>query len=299
MREAATFTLGRSGDRRAVAALLKALADRRPSVQTLACLGLAQIDDPRVAPVLISTLADARKEDATRAACAYAIGSRRAASGIPALLGALVDNRGEAQRLAAWSLGQLGDGKTLGPLIRAYFSRAGRSSDELVWGDRSRQRRRARPRAARPARRLSAAQQQVRSERGGRGAAGRAAQATDAGQARRRSRRRHLEGPARRARRTSRRRGIGARRFSMLAGAALARCAIAGEQRCEDVRGAREDRRRDSHRRSPRSSRARTRRCARSRCRSSPSSMAASSTAPTRRSRRRSPIRPTRSARRR
>jgi tetratricopeptide (TPR) repeat protein len=133
MREAATFTLGRSGDRRAVPALLKALADRRPSVQTLACLGLAQIDDPRVAPVLISTLADARKEDATRAACAYAIGSRRAASGIPALLGALVDNRGEAQRLAAWSLGQLGDGKTLGPLIRAYFARAGRSSDELVW----------------------------------------------------------------------------------------------------------------------------------------------------------------------
>ncbi|MBS1121062.1 MAG: Tetratricopeptide 2 repeat protein [Deltaproteobacteria bacterium] len=133
MREAATFTLGRSGDRRAIPALLKALTDRRPSVQTLACLGLAQIDDPRVAPVLISTLNDARKEDSTRAACAYAIGARHANAGIPALLGALTDNRGEAQRLAAWSLGQLGDPKTLGPLIRAYFARAGRSSDELVW----------------------------------------------------------------------------------------------------------------------------------------------------------------------
>ncbi len=133
MREAATFTLGRSGDRRAIPALLKALADRRPSVQTLACLGLAQIDDPRVAPVLIATLNDSRKEDATRAACAYAIGARRASAGIPALLGALTDNRGEAQRLAAWSLGQLGEPKTLGPLIRAYFARAGRSSEELVW----------------------------------------------------------------------------------------------------------------------------------------------------------------------
>jgi tetratricopeptide (TPR) repeat protein len=133
MREAATFTLGRSGDRRAVPALLKALGDRRPSVQTLACLGLSQIDDPRVVPALIAALADARKEDATRAACAYAIGARRSAPGVPALLGALTDNRGEAQRLAAWGLGQIGDARALGPLIRAYYARAGRSADELVW----------------------------------------------------------------------------------------------------------------------------------------------------------------------
>ncbi|MEO8704048.1 MAG: HEAT repeat domain-containing protein [Kofleriaceae bacterium] len=133
MREAATFTLGRSGDRRAVPALLKALADRRPSVQTLACLGLSQIDDPKVTPALVAALADARKDDATRAACAYAIGARKAASGTAALLAALTDNRGEAQRLAAWSLGQLGDAKSLGPLVRAYFARAGRSSEELVW----------------------------------------------------------------------------------------------------------------------------------------------------------------------
>jgi cellulose synthase operon protein C len=133
MREAATFTIGRAGDRRAVPALLKALGDRRPSVQTLACLGLSQIDDPRVVPALVSTLGDARKEDATRAACAYAIGARRSPAGVPALLGALTDNRGEAQRLAAWGLGQIGDGRALGPLVRAYFARAGRSADELVW----------------------------------------------------------------------------------------------------------------------------------------------------------------------
>ncbi|HLL24192.1 MAG TPA: HEAT repeat domain-containing protein, partial [Kofleriaceae bacterium] len=133
MKEAATFTLGRSGDRRAVPALIKALAATRPSVQTLACLGLAQIDDPRSVPALVLALGDARKDDATRAACAYAIGARKSAAGTQALLAALVDNRGEAQRLAAWSLGQIGDGKALGPLIRAYFARAGRDSDELVW----------------------------------------------------------------------------------------------------------------------------------------------------------------------
>ena len=132
MREAATFTLGRSGDRRAVPALLKAFTDR-PSVQTLACLGLSQIDDPRVVPALIAILGDARKEDATRAACAYAIGARRTAAGVPALLAALTDNRGEAQRLAAWGLGQIGEPRALGPLIRAYYARAGRSADELVW----------------------------------------------------------------------------------------------------------------------------------------------------------------------
>jgi tetratricopeptide (TPR) repeat protein len=133
MREAAAFTCGRSGDKRAVAPLVKALDDRRPSVQVLACLGLAQIDDPRIGAALIKTLSDARRHDGVRAACAYAIGARRIASGVPALLGAIADNRGEAQRLAAWALGQIGDAKALGPLIRAYFGRAGRPDDELVW----------------------------------------------------------------------------------------------------------------------------------------------------------------------
>jgi tetratricopeptide (TPR) repeat protein/HEAT repeat protein len=133
MREAATFTLGRSGDKRAVAPLLKALDDRGPSVQVLACLGLAQVDDARIGAALIKLLADARRHDGVRAACAYAIGARRITAGVPALLGAIADNRGEAQRLAAWALGQIGDPRALGPLIRAYFARAGRSDDELVW----------------------------------------------------------------------------------------------------------------------------------------------------------------------
>ncbi|HET7502015.1 MAG TPA: HEAT repeat domain-containing protein [Kofleriaceae bacterium] len=133
MREAATFTLGRSGDRRAVQPLIKALDDRRPSVQVLACLGLAQADDGRTGPALVKVVADARRHDGARAACAYAIGARRIASGVPALLTAITDNRGEAQRLAAWALGQIGDTRSLGPLLRAYFARAGRADNELVW----------------------------------------------------------------------------------------------------------------------------------------------------------------------
>ena len=133
MREAATFTLGRSGDKRAIVPLLKALDDRRPSAQVLACFGLAQIDDARIGPALIKTLSDARRHDAARAACAYAIGAHRIAGGVPALLDAIADNRGETQRVAAWALGQIGDAKALGALIRAYFARAGRSDDELVW----------------------------------------------------------------------------------------------------------------------------------------------------------------------
>jgi tetratricopeptide (TPR) repeat protein/HEAT repeat protein len=133
LREAATFTIGRSGDRRAVAPLVKALTDRQTSVQVLACLGLAQIDDPRVAPAVIGVVKDATRLDSVRAACAYAIGVRRIASASPVLLAALDDNRGETQRLAAWALGELGSAPALGPLLRAYFARAGQSADELVW----------------------------------------------------------------------------------------------------------------------------------------------------------------------
>ncbi|HEY3801402.1 MAG TPA: HEAT repeat domain-containing protein [Kofleriaceae bacterium] len=133
LREAATFTVGRSQDRRAVAPLVKALGDRQTSVQVLACLGLAQIDDARVAPAVIAVAKDPSRLDAVRAACTYAIGARRIAAATPILLAALDDNRGDTQRLAAWALGQLGTGQALGPLLRAYFARAGQSADELVW----------------------------------------------------------------------------------------------------------------------------------------------------------------------
>ncbi|HTJ40847.1 MAG TPA: HEAT repeat domain-containing protein [Kofleriaceae bacterium] len=133
MREAAVFTAGRTGDKRAVPTLLGALADKRESVQVLACLGMAQIDDARTTSAMIDTVADRKRHDLVRATCAFGLGYRRAPGALTALLTALDDNSGEAQRIAAWSLGQLGDAKALAPLVRAYFGRADGRRDEIAW----------------------------------------------------------------------------------------------------------------------------------------------------------------------
>src|SRR5262245_21297436 len=129
-REAATFALGRTGDRRAVAPLIAALYDRRPSVATLACLGLARLRDPRVGPALFTVVGEARRDAVSRGGCAYAIGVQRLAAGVPALTRALEDS-GEVGRLAAWSLGEIAQPATLAPLLAAYFAHAGRDRLEL------------------------------------------------------------------------------------------------------------------------------------------------------------------------
>jgi HEAT repeat protein len=133
MREAAVFTAGRTGDRRAVPTLLGALADKRESVQVLACLGMAQIDDPRTQSAMIDAVADRKRHDLVRATCAFGLGYKRTPQALNALLAALDDGSGEAQRLAAWSLGQLGDARALAPLVRAYFGRADGRRDEIAW----------------------------------------------------------------------------------------------------------------------------------------------------------------------
>lgn len=133
MREAATFTLGRTGDRRALPFLVKALEDRRESVQALACLGLAQVLDAKSAAVAVSVVGDGRRNDAVRAACAYALGIQRVTQGQQALATAVTDNRGNTSRVAAWAIGQLGDERATAPLLRAYISRAQQDGAELVW----------------------------------------------------------------------------------------------------------------------------------------------------------------------
>jgi HEAT repeat protein/tetratricopeptide (TPR) repeat protein len=133
MKEATTFTLGRTRDRRALAPLIAALGHRRESVQALACIGLAEIDDAKAVTAMTQMVADARGHDSVRAACAYGLGVRRAKSATPALLGALADNHGETQRLAAWALGHLGDTSSTGALIRAYFGRRSGDRRELAW----------------------------------------------------------------------------------------------------------------------------------------------------------------------
>jgi len=133
MREAAVFTIGRTRDKRAVAPLIAALGDRRESVQALACVGLAQIDDGKGVNAMIEVVADGKRHDLARAACAWGLGVRRARAAVAALERALGDNRGETQRLAGWALAQIGDKKALPDVIRAYFTRDDQARPVLGW----------------------------------------------------------------------------------------------------------------------------------------------------------------------
>lgn len=133
MREAALFTVGRTRDRRALPHLTAALDDRRDTVQAVACLGLAQVLDAKAATAAIAVVANPRRNDVVRAACAYALGAQRVAAASQALAEAVTDNRGHASRLAAWALGQLADERQVPALLRAYFSRAQQDDAELRW----------------------------------------------------------------------------------------------------------------------------------------------------------------------
>ena len=231
-----------------------------------------------------------------RAACAYAIGARKYTAGSPALLAALDDNRGETQRLAAWALGQLAEPKALGPLVRAYFARAGQGADELVWAIARTSGAGARARTARRPRQLSDARRQVLRRRRDRAicparcrtstASGKlvADHATDI-----------AAGLDRGARRASRRRRVGARRSRRGAGSPRARRADADHARRQDDGRARYDRARRSSPASPRTSPTTIRRSARSRSRSI-AKLDTKASRPTPRSPRRSPIPPSRSA---
>lgn len=133
MREAAMFTVGRTADRRALPLLVRGLDDRRETVQALACLGFAQVLDAKSAAVVLEVVAQPRRHDAVRAACAYALGAQRLEAAVPVLSQAVTDNRGHTSRLAAWALGQLGDERAVPPLLRAYFGRAQGADSELRW----------------------------------------------------------------------------------------------------------------------------------------------------------------------
>ena len=84
---------------------------------------------------MAAMVTDPQAHDLARAACAYGLGERKAAGAATtkALTAAVLDNRGEAQRLAAWALGRLGDKAALGSLMTAYFARPGADRAELGW----------------------------------------------------------------------------------------------------------------------------------------------------------------------
>ncbi|HWM86806.1 MAG TPA: HEAT repeat domain-containing protein [Kofleriaceae bacterium] len=135
MREAAVFALGMTGDKRALAPLTAALADRRDSVQTLACLGLARLAERKATATgpLAQVVRDNGRRDETRAACAFALGVSGERSAIGPLSDLLGEGQGEAQRLAAWSLGRIGDRRALPALLTAYFAKRDRVRAAVAW----------------------------------------------------------------------------------------------------------------------------------------------------------------------
>ncbi|HKE15331.1 MAG TPA: HEAT repeat domain-containing protein [Kofleriaceae bacterium] len=135
MREAAVFALGMTGDRRALSPLLTALDDRRDSVQTLACLGLARLAERKATATgqLAAVVRDSGRPDETRAACAFALGVSGERAAVAPLGDLLSDGQGEAQRLAAWSLGRIADRRALPVLLTAYFAKRDRVREAVAW----------------------------------------------------------------------------------------------------------------------------------------------------------------------
>ena len=153
MREAALFALGRTGHRKALPALLAALERPAEADRVLACLGLAQVlagarpagsapgaTAPLVAVVAGGQPAGARAGDDARAACAFALGymatpgaSAGPAAHVDALVDVLDEGNGHLQRLAAWSLGRIGDPRAVPALLAAYFSRHAEVRPAVHW----------------------------------------------------------------------------------------------------------------------------------------------------------------------
>ncbi len=127
MREVAVFALGVTSDPKTLPALMKASEDQRHSMQTLACLAFSELKGKESirnsTERAIEMLADNKLHDHTRAACAWLIGYRRATRGQDALLRALSRGNDQTQRLAAWSLGEIGKESAALALVSAYASK--------------------------------------------------------------------------------------------------------------------------------------------------------------------------------
>ncbi len=125
IREAAVFALGKTNSPKALGALIVATDDYREDVQTLACLGMANINDKRVAPLAAKIVSDESKADIPRASCAWLLGTIGKTSSQSVLIESLSQGNDHTQRVSAWALGQLGTRKALPALMAAYFSKRG------------------------------------------------------------------------------------------------------------------------------------------------------------------------------
>lgn len=107
-RLAAIQELGEAEDRRAIPALLDLLRDADPSIQVSAADALYALGDDRGYPNLLVILRE-RGSRGGAGMAAWSLGHRHERRGIPALIEALGAEDRDLRRVAATSLGQIGD----------------------------------------------------------------------------------------------------------------------------------------------------------------------------------------------
>ena len=133
MRQASVFALGLTKSPKAISPLLQHLTDPDQSVQTLACLGLAQHKDLRSVDAMIGVATDSRRHRNARSACTFGLGLTKSVNALPAMITILEHNNDNLQRLAAWSLGNLGDPRAIPPLLRGLFVTKGEIQATIQW----------------------------------------------------------------------------------------------------------------------------------------------------------------------
>ena len=119
-RQDAIDALGKSGDSKAVDALLARLHDDSPDVRRAAILALRRIDDPRAYEPMLMTLADIDNR-VRRRTSAWVMSMGRDTRLIAPLVKILADssNRIAVREFAAMALGNIGDSAAVEPLLNA------------------------------------------------------------------------------------------------------------------------------------------------------------------------------------
>jgi len=116
VRKHAAVSLGRSGERAAVPALVEALKDPEKDVRREAAKALGSIKDARAVTPLVEALGDS--DGNVRLYAAYALGEIKDPKAVKALLAALGDPEWCVRDQAAWALREIGD-PTLAAALKA------------------------------------------------------------------------------------------------------------------------------------------------------------------------------------
>jgi HEAT repeat protein len=131
LREAAIWTLGKMGDKRAVRPLISALEDKEPKVREAATWSLGKLADRSAVEPLINGLAD--EEHKSREAAAYTLGKMGDRRAVEPLIYTLEDKDLKVRAAAAWTLGKLVDKRAIRPLIKTLGDGDPKVREAAAW----------------------------------------------------------------------------------------------------------------------------------------------------------------------